>query len=103
MGSNRDGQLGLGSEPTKRTPTLITDDVVVNNGLARSHSLFLAYPGNVYVTGSNLFGALGDNTSEGTTEPQVLRNMVIATRTRTTTSISMTTTSTSTGSTRFAN
>jgi len=100
MGSNRDGQLGLGATSTASTPTLVpsVSDSVEGAALADSHSLFLAHPGDIFITGTNSFGELGNRTiTDSIDTVQVLLTLNFsATIPSTTTSVTATATTTTT-------
>lgn len=65
----------------------VVHDFVESIGMGDTHSLFLAHPGDVFVTGTNRFGELGDGNPETKTTPtELLRlNFTETTRTATTT------------------
>jgi alpha-tubulin suppressor-like RCC1 family protein len=60
MGDNQGGQLGLGDEAGRLTPTLIeTLDDIVAIAVGWNHSLFLDAQGRVFSCGDDTFGQLG--------------------------------------------
>jgi len=103
-GSNRDGQLGFGNESTKVEPTLVpgVNDSVEVAAISTAHSLFLAHPGNVFITGSNTFGELGVPDTSGRTTVELLTTLGFNETTRTSTATS-TQTATSTGTNTMTN
>lgn len=93
MGSNRDGQLGFGSSATMTVPSRVPDvpDFVESVALADTHSLFLAHPGDVFITGSNTFGELGDTTTDARDRVTVLMRLNFTATTKTSTTDTATT------------
>lgn len=62
MGKNSNGQLSLGDQETRNSPTLIKFDgsfPVKKIATGRSHTLLLDADGDIYAAGSNQFGQLG--------------------------------------------
>lgn len=86
FGSNQDGQLGMGDIPSLKTPTRMSlEDDIESVSIGNTHTWFVAFgnPGFVYVTGSNLFGQLGDNsTSESRSTPHKLKRLEFPLTTR---------------------
>ena len=62
-GYNSAGQLGIGNNIIKNTPTVISNTYfsgkVINIYCGYEHSLFLTDTGNLYGCGSNIYGQLG--------------------------------------------
>merc|ERR1719350_1821896 len=72
MGSNRQGQIGLGGNTTVAPPQeVMTLGTVDQAALGESHSLFATSHGAaaVFGSGSNMYGELGDSTQESTDVP----------------------------------
>lgn len=83
FGNNRDGQLGLKDTNLFRYPTEVPSlNLAVSVGMGDTHSFFLNHD-QVFVTGSNTFGQLGDNSSPSVNEPQVLMTLGRASATTT--------------------
>lgn len=70
-GSNTFGQLGIGTPESHRFPALVSD---LPSGVARvtagfAHTCVILDSGPVYCWGFNLFGTLGDGSTEGRRSP----------------------------------
>lgn len=83
FGSNRAGQLGLGSMATAAAPTTIGASSVTEVSLGESHSLLLTIGLAVYATGSNAYGQLGDGSTNSTRTPLKVEELALATSTAT--------------------
>ena len=80
-GTNKYGQLGIGSQKSTATPTLIeslADERVVQICCGAYHSLALTLEGDVFSWGHNTFAQLGDRTYNSRDVPtQVLINEAV--------------------------
>lgn len=82
FGSNRDGQLGLGddvatSPKPAKVPKVSDDshDFVASMSMSISHSVFLTHPGDVFASGSNMYGQLGLMEVNETSTPTYVMNL----------------------------
>jgi len=84
MGSNFEGQLGLGERESVWTPRSVPGTYAYDVTLGDSHSLVLQVDySDVLVSGSNTNGELGDGTDEAATEFKPLRLDITTTETST--------------------
>ena len=76
MGSNQNGQLGLGNKTNKNLPSLIEslqNECVVDIAAGNEHCLALTEGGKrVYAWGQGKYGALGTSKSQNFIDPVVV-------------------------------
>src|SRR5436190_5041098 len=76
-GSNKHGELGMGSIGAIQTAPIpvndIKDIVAVETGMW--HSIFIRNDGAVYATGENMNGQLGDSTTVGKSSPVLIKGL----------------------------
>ncbi len=75
-GSNRYGQLGVGSTEDQNPPTRLIDDV--NRVISTNeHTLFITTNGELWGTGNNAYGQLGNGTNEDVWVPILIDTNVL--------------------------
>src|SRR5436853_307496 len=76
FGKNDYGQLGLGDDYQKQTPTLIkTVAGVIDVSLGYIHSMILIHTGQVYTCGNNKYGQLGLGDNFHTNIPTLIQDI----------------------------
>lgn len=73
MGSNSDGQLGLGDDSESEVPKLIRADGVTAVAAGDNHSLFVTSDGELWAMGHNGSGRLGDGSTTARRTPVRIR------------------------------